>query len=281
MSEPRSRYSTGGGSVTSAAQDAIAEISGYYAIIPAELIYSRQTAAIVLYGVLDRIAKYGKGFAGFSQLCEATGFSESTIRRARKYLIEQGWLVIVKMGSGHLSTDYHLPFQMSRGRGVISDTPGVPSEKPQPETLTREKPESLPEDIINPVSEDDANLVWPEWYAILYALPNFKTSLSDAEKWLSEKGVNVGLAEKKAYALRAWWHPKQHRDRSVWATFQAWCRADQNSAPPTTGGNNHGQPQDDIPANSQEDRATRLQALADSLGRPVAEFQPKVPRVPG
>ena len=62
MSEERGEYQAGG-RVTSAPQQAMAELSGYYAQIPAELVASRNANAVLLYGVIDRIAGKPNCFA--------------------------------------------------------------------------------------------------------------------------------------------------------------------------------------------------------------------------
>ena len=116
MSETLGTYNAGG-HVTSAPQQAVAELSGYYAQIPAELIAAKNANAILLYGVIDRIAGKPDCFASLERLREDTGLSVRTIQRTRDWLVEQGFLVVVRQGSGHRATDYHIPFRSQR-RGI-------------------------------------------------------------------------------------------------------------------------------------------------------------------
>ena len=129
--------------VTSDAHAAIAEISGYYAIIPAELLYADNLPALVVYGVLDRIASRGNGYASIARLSQDTGMSAARVRRARNWLVDNGWVQILRHGDGRKATDYHLPFQSNKGRGVISDSPGVPkATSPTREINNSPKPKS-------------------------------------------------------------------------------------------------------------------------------------------
>ena len=100
MSEEQGTYETGrGGRVTSEPQEAlaaVAEISGYYAVIPEELLYSGNMPAVLLYGILDRIARNGNGFASQVTLSERTGLSKPRLKRARDWLVAEGWVEIVQ-----------------------------------------------------------------------------------------------------------------------------------------------------------------------------------------
>lgn len=232
MSEDRSGY----GQVISEAQAAIAEISGYYAIIPEELLYCGNHSAVILYGVLDRIASKGEGYASLTKLAERAGMSQATIRRARNFLVDNGWIEVTRLGSGRMATDYSLPFQTNKRRGSKPDTPGVASETYLTETSKPESnnPETNKENGHQPLLD---LTVHPVWYGIANTVPRWTVKFADAEKWRVEAKVSEDLAELKAYALRDWWprQPKKRREEGdPYATWQNWCRQDRDKAPDGT-----------------------------------------------
>ena len=72
----------------------------------------------------------------------------------------------------------------------------------------------------------------PDWFQVLSDLPKFKTSLADAEAWLSKKGITADLAEVTAYGVKAFIAQPKNKGRDPWATFQNWARKDSRSSPP-------------------------------------------------
>jgi len=205
--------------VYSEAQSAIAEISGYYAIIPEELVYSHNLPALAVYAVLDRIAKHGDGFASMARLAQDTGMSQARVRRARDWLVEQDFIRIVRKGDGRLSTDYSLPFQTKQPRGTISDSPGVSPRIYQPEPLTKD---NKSEPLLDIKQQPLDPTVWPEWYSDLYSLPGFKADLEHCRKWLADNNITEAQANQTAAALRGRWDGKKYKD--AWATFRNWVQ---------------------------------------------------------
>jgi hypothetical protein len=72
----------------------------------------------------------------------------------------------------------------------------------------------------------------PDWFDVLSGLPKFTTSLSDAEAWLSKKGITADLAEVTAYGVQAFIAQPKNRGRDPWATFQNWARKDKDAVSP-------------------------------------------------
>ena len=72
----------------------------------------------------------------------------------------------------------------------------------------------------------------PDWFQVLSDLPRFKTSLSDAEAWLSSKGISPDLAEVTAYGVKAFIAQPKNKGRDPWATFQNWARKDKDAVSP-------------------------------------------------
>ena len=76
----------------------------------------------------------------------------------------------------------------------------------------------------------------PDWFDVLSDLPKFKTSLADAEAWLTKKGITADLAEVTAYGVKAFIAQPKNKGRDPWATFQNWARRDAispRSSPPS------------------------------------------------
>ena len=104
---------------------------------------------------------------------------------------------------------------------AVSPEPSLTVREPGEEPEDKSPSLTLPLKISNGATGQE---VWPDWYATLYAIPGFKTSLAHAKEWLDKQGAPRDLAETKAYALKGWWNPKKHQGRDAWATFQAWIR---------------------------------------------------------
>ena len=264
MTEQKAEYQTGkGGYVTSAPQQAMAELSGYYAMIPAELIKKGNANAMLLYAALDRVAGKPDCFATLQRLADDTGLSVRAVQYARDQLLDQGFLEIINRGTGHRATDYHLPFRSLRHR-----TPGMhpmyPRDARDAPDVTQGSTPTYPRDAENDITRsyrreslkeepsileskskisqnsqnqdpprrtenDDDQTLWPKWYANGYAVPGWRVSLERAEAWRVEANIPEALAEVKSYALRDWWErlPEDSARRkkgNPWLTFQNWCR---------------------------------------------------------
>jgi len=72
----------------------------------------------------------------------------------------------------------------------------------------------------------------PDWFQVLSGLPKFKTTLADAEAWLSKKGITADLAEVTAYGVQDFIARHKNQGRDPWATFQNWARKDKDAGSP-------------------------------------------------
>ena len=72
----------------------------------------------------------------------------------------------------------------------------------------------------------------PDWFDVLSGLPKFKTTLADAEAWLSKKGITANQAEDTAYGVKAFIAQPKNKGRDPWATFQNWARKDKDAVSP-------------------------------------------------
>ena len=90
----------------------------------------------------------------------------------------------------------------------------------------------IKEPSIEPSGEEMSDLpsdTSPDWFDVLSGLPKFKTSLADAEVWLSKKGITADLAEVTAYSVQDFIARPNNKGRDPWATFQNWARKDAGS----------------------------------------------------
>ena len=112
-------------------------------------------------------------------------------------------------------------------KGAIGDTE-IAQMAPQP-LVNHQEPS------IEPSGEEMSDLPSdpsPDWFQVLSDLPKFKTSLSDAEAWLSKKAITANQAEDTAYEVKAFIARPKNEGRDPWATFQNWARKDSRSSPP-------------------------------------------------
>jgi hypothetical protein len=108
--------------VISETHQMLQELSGYFAIVPDELVKAGNPSALAVYAILDRIGSEGKSQAAYATIGEATGLSINTIKKSLAWLAENNFIEVISKGSGHDSSRYHLPFQRQpKGRS----TPGV------------------------------------------------------------------------------------------------------------------------------------------------------------
>lgn len=88
--------------------------------------------------------------------------------------------------------------------------------------LTVNQPSIEPSREESDVSSDPP----PDWFRVLSGFPKFKTSLADADAWLSSKGISLDLAERTAYGVKDFVARPKNKGRDPWATFQNWARRD-------------------------------------------------------
>lgn len=108
--------------VTSGPQDALRDLAetaldlaDHFAMIPERLLFSGNFSAVVIYGALDRAAKTdGTCYVSSRTLARRAHASERTVKIATAWLVDQGYIEIVRKGGGRLSNEYRLPYKGRR-----------------------------------------------------------------------------------------------------------------------------------------------------------------------
>jgi len=111
-------------------------------------------------------------------------------------------------------------------KGAIGDTE-IAQMAPQP-LVNHQEPSIEPSGEVTDLPSGPP----PDWFQVLSGLPKFKTTLADAEAWLSKKGISADQAEDTAYEVKAFIARPKNEGRDPWATFQNWARKDSRSSPP-------------------------------------------------
>lgn len=233
--------------ITSEPQRALAELSAYYAQIPEDLLASGKPSAVVVYGILDRIAHEGTGWTSIEAIAQRTNLSTRTVQSARAWLIATGWVTLLHQGRSGRASEYLLPWR-SNHHAKIAQSAEIASSTCKidmlqdaqiahyPEPLTEpkiieprdtERKRDFSESEVPPQNQE----LWPEWYAIGFSVPGWKVSLETAEAWRVKEGISVELAKLKSYALRDWWSRlptkgKRKTQGNPYYTWQHWCQRD-------------------------------------------------------
>lgn len=96
---------------------------GNFAQVPHGLLGTASPYAIALYAALHRHSTYttGVGSASRRQLMEASGITtERRFYATRKWLMDEGWLVITDTGGGRTPCRYALPASAPEQQQVVS-----------------------------------------------------------------------------------------------------------------------------------------------------------------
>ena len=102
-------------------------ISSRFAMLPAELISSQNPSAIATYAALDMIASTGSS-PSLTNISKITGLSRPTIRRARDWLVEHGYIEVSATGTGRTPSRYTLlgirgKDSLPQGEQIVTTTP--------------------------------------------------------------------------------------------------------------------------------------------------------------
>ena len=178
------------------------------------------SALLVLLAIADWARDDGhNAYPTIPMLAEKARLSHRSVQRIIANLEESGELVIQRStGRGHAHV-YSVPMD------IKGDTPRITNRYL---TVTNRHLTVRGEADL---SSDPP----PDWFQVLSGLPKFKTSLPDAEAWLSKKGISANLAEATAYGVQDFIAQHKNQGRDPWATFQNWARKDAvspRSSPP-------------------------------------------------
>ena len=167
-------------------------ISSRFAMLPAELISSQNPSAIATYAALDMIASTGSS-PSLTNISKITGLSRPTIRRARDWLVEHGYIEVSATGTGRTPSRYTLlgirgKDSLPQGEQIVTTTPSRGNESlPQGENnVTPHVPETVTE-TSNSNSNSNSNgnsnskksnsnkvSNTPEWFSPLLTLEGYK-----------------------------------------------------------------------------------------------------------
>lgn len=228
MTETRPQYGSGG-KVTSESQAFLAELSGWYAQVPHELVMGKNPDALALYAFLDRLKE---AYGSIRFLMAGTGLSQRRLQLARDYLVENGWLVVTRQGNNRRATDYLLPWRSNRRSVSPVDTQRITSEydSVSPVNTQSEYPENIQSEPLTDVREKQQPLdpaAIPDWYKDLWSIDGFKNSLAVCKTWLDTKGYTEQQADTTATAVKGAWPGNPKRPYTdAWAVFRKWIASD-------------------------------------------------------
>ena len=239
MSEEQAKYQSGVPSiVVSEPQRALAELSAHYAQIPEDLLASGNPSAVVVYGILDRIAKEGKGWTSIAIIAERSHLGTATVQRARAWLIQEGWVIVIHQGRSGRATDYLLPWRSTRQHikpisltnqtGMLENIKVIHHPEPSPEPKIP-KPSSTTTEAPN---------VFPEWFKTLSQDPRWHGK--DPERYIQaiEKEYHSVNLDLEAHSAYEWLQsPKGQKKKVLRGFWRNWLkngqtRPDINGAQP-------------------------------------------------
>jgi len=113
------------------AQESLRALTTNFAMVPTSLVGSGYMSGITTYAALEIFAGSGES-PSLSALSRATGLTRPTVRKARDWLVAEGYIQIDQLGNGRITTRYTLTGGLyPRGKeflpqGSNNFTPHVP-----------------------------------------------------------------------------------------------------------------------------------------------------------
>lgn len=199
--------------VISETHQMLQELSGYFAIVPDELVKAGNPSALAVYAILDRIGSEGKSQAAYATIGEATGLSINTIKKSLAWLAENNFIEVISKGSGHDSSRYHLPFQRQpKGRstsGVSTvDTQGVNSSHRNRDTEKGYSALSVPSDSNESSVTTSAARITKK--RVTQITDEFIAEMHEQfDPMFGEKGTSEHIKDAVGYETYTHWHDKQ------------------------------------------------------------------------
>lgn len=89
------------------AKETLRTISNKFAMLPAELISSQNPSAMAAYAALDMCASTGES-PSLTNISRITGLARPTVRRARDWLVQNGYIEMSVTGTGRTPSRYTL-----------------------------------------------------------------------------------------------------------------------------------------------------------------------------
>ena len=165
-------------------------ISNRFAMLPAELIRSQNPSAMATYAALDILSSTGDS-ASLTNISKITGLSRPTIRRARDWLVQNGFIEVSATGTGRTPSRYTLlgirgkdslpqgenSFTSNDDRGNNLLPQGENDVTPRvPETVTETSNSNSNSNSNSTSKKSNSNKITntPEWFAPLSTLKGYK-----------------------------------------------------------------------------------------------------------
>ena len=172
------------------------DLTANYAMVPSTLISSGYMSGIATYAALEMFAESGEN-ASLSAIGRVTGLTRPTVRKARDWLVKEGYITIQVYGNGRTTTQYTLTGQVTpRGKEILPQgannfTPHVPETVTETVTSNSNKVTS---NSNKKTSNSKLVSITPDWFAPLTTLEGYKNknytkSIVAIEQVCSSRGV--------------------------------------------------------------------------------------------
>ena len=172
------------------------DLTANYAMVPSTLISSGYMSGIATYAALEMFAESGEN-ASLSAIGRVTGLTRPTVRKARDWLVKEGYITIQVYGNGRTTTQYTLTGQVTpRGKEILPQgannfTPHVPETVTETVTSNSNKVTS---NSNKKTSNSKLVSITPDWFAPLttldgYKIKNYTKSIVAIEQVCSSRGV--------------------------------------------------------------------------------------------
>ena len=155
------------------AQESLRALTTNFAMVPTSLVGSGYMSGITTYAALEIFAGSGES-PSLSALSRATGLTRPTVRKARDWLVAEGYIQIDQLGNGRITTRYTLTGNVNpRGKeflpqGANNFTPHVPATVTETSNSNSNSNSNSKKSTSNKVSNT------PEWFAPLTTLEGYK-----------------------------------------------------------------------------------------------------------
>ena len=172
------------------------DLTANYAMVPSSLISSGYMSGIATYAALEMFAESGEN-ASLSAIGRVTSLTRPTVRKARDWLVKEGYITIQVHGNGRTTTQYTLTGQVTpRGKEILPQgannfTPDVPETDTETVTSNSNKVTS---NSNSKTSNSKLVSSTPDWFAPLttlegYKNKDYKKSIVAIEQVCSSRGV--------------------------------------------------------------------------------------------
>jgi hypothetical protein len=193
----------------STAKETLQVIANKFAMLPAKLISSQNPSAMATYAALDIFASTGES-PSLANISRVTGLARPTIRRARDWLVQNGYIEVAVTGTGRTPSRYTLlgmrgNDSLPQGEQIVTPS-GIRGNDslPQGEQIVTPPTPETDAETSNSNSNSNSNSIKsisnkvtnnaPQWFAPLTTLEgyknrNYQKSIVAIEQICSNNGV--------------------------------------------------------------------------------------------